>query len=1071
MTAFVQYIFNQVVEVAVSLKAELLLFVLAFTLHHTLFRGNVFLRHCKGEGPPRAKKQPEAPRRAPEPTPGAGEDDDAAQALQNSQAAYDRGDHRAVLRYWNQAKQCDEVPAAHLARVVEAMQRFKKDSVGILVEIRGYLRRNPAARDVRYLNRLLEPLARSLDTDVVRGVVEAFPELGVQADSATYELLIQMHFATRSFDEVAAVAAQMRRRGAAPTPRTSLALLKAALQTGQLDEAMRCYKEVAATRGSATASSAPGHLAAQLVELACRDRRAEVVLGEIEAGELPLNTDMVNALLAESARGRDAALAERVERLVENRGTAKNGRTFGLLVRGAGGDAARIAALLDEMAAAGAECVPDVAQAVLAVCVAGGDTELADRLYKQLKPEIVGQTSVILALLRFYAEAGQPEKACEIYDEHVRGRAGDDKRRSLMDSRTEKSLVAAAVQCGRKELATALLEAAPSDTARHISMIRACAAKGDLQGALATFRTLESSGAELTHSLWNTVLDACVECRDLPRAEELMRRMVAAGNADVVSYNTVIKAHLRCEHFDRARGLMDEMQAVGCKPNHVTYNELINSLMRFDKDSYRAEVWEVVDEMKRGGVQPNRITCSILLKSLRAKSSQADVTKTMDLTDCMEEPMDEVLLSSIVEACVRVGNPTLLSQKLEQLRRAGAITVTGAHTFGSLIKAHGYVRDIAGAWRCWKEMRSQHIRPTSITVGCMVEAVVTNGDVDGGYELISGLLEDERCRDQVNAVVFGSLLKGYARARRMERVWAVYQEMVTRAIEPSLVTFNALVDACARNGQMDRVPGLLSDMRQRGLEPNLITYSTMIKGSCQRGDMSGAFAMLEELRRASAGHSAGKPERPDEVVYNTLLDGCAQAGLVAEGERLLAEMQDAGVAPSNYTLTVAVRLMGQARRVERAFELAETLSAKYRFRLNSHVCCALIQACLTARDPLRAAATCERAARERLQLDARICQNLIRALLSLGQHMRAVGLLRTMMGLNGQAQPLATSERRGEAPAFDDSFVNEVVSALRAAGSDAAFLAAPLVADLRGARRPRAEAGDRKAWPNHGRRG
>lgn len=687
----------------------------------------------------------------------------------------------------------------------------------------------------------------------------------------------------------------------------------------------------------------------------------------------------------------------------------------------------------------------------MSFCSASNDVELADRLYALLQPEQYGQMPALVGLIRFYAEAGQAAKACDIYELHVKGRvaaAGDEKRWAFFDARTEKALVAAALQCGRRDVATGLLEATPADTARHIAMIRGCASKGDLERAMETFRALEESGADLTHSLWNTALDACVECRDLPRAEALMQRMVASGKADVVSYNTVIKAHLRREHYDCARALMDEMRSAGCTPNHVTYNELINTLMRSERESRRNQVWSVVDEMCAGGVEPNRVTCSILLKSLRAKSSQADVSRTLALTDAMSEPMDEVLLSSVVEACVRVGRPQLLAQKLEHFRRKGTVAVSGAHTFGSLIKAYGYVHDIEGSWRCWKEMRSQHIKPTSITVGCMVEAVVSNGDADGGYELIMGLLEDEKCRDQVNAVVFGSVLKGYSRTKKIERVWAVFEEMLSRGIEPSVVTFNAVVDACARNGQMEKVPGLLADMRKRGLEPNLITYSTVIKGYCQCADMAMAFGTLRELRHSAA--AGGGAERPDEVVYNTMLDGCMHAGLVTEGEQLLAEMEADGVAPSCYTLTVLVRLLGQARCMDSAFELVERLTVKYRFKPNAHVYAALIQACLASRDVNRAAMACERAARQRLQLEPRICQRLVRSLLSGGQHLRAVTLLRTMLGLNGQSQPLVATERRGGgANGLDEAFVHEVASTLRSAGGDTALLAAPLLGNLR----------------------
>merc|ERR1712118_66174 len=140
--------------------------------------------------------------------------------------------------------------------------------------------------------------------------------------------------------------------------------------------------------------------------------------------------------------------------------------------------------------------------------------------------------------------------------------------------------------------------------------------------------------------------------------------------------------------------------------------------------------------MQAAEVKPNQVTCSILLKSLGDLSNQSDILKTMELINTMEEPMDEVLLSSVVEACVRIGKPDLLSQTLAKLQDCGDVVVTGAHTFGSLIKAYGHAKDVNGAWRCWKEMRTRHIKPTSITIGCMVEAIVSNGDPEGGYELI-----------------------------------------------------------------------------------------------------------------------------------------------------------------------------------------------------------------------------------------------------------------------------------------------------------------------------------------------
>merc|ERR1719326_1827534 len=220
-------------------------------------------------------------------------------------------------------------------------------------------------------------------------------------------------------------------------------------------------------------------------------------------------------------------------------------------------------------------------------------------------------------------------------------------------------------------------------------------------------------------------------------------------------------------------------------------------------DGERPQIWEIVNEMKAADVKPNQVTCSILLKNLHASSSQPDILRTMELINAMEEPMDEVLLSSVVEACVRVGKPDLLTSKLAQLKGKNAIDISGAHTFGSLIKAYGHAKDIDGAWRCWKEMRSRHIRPTSITIGCMVEAVACNGDIEGAYELIHQMQEDDQCRDQMNAVIYCSVLKGFAHAKKMERVWTVWEDMLAHRIDPVLTTYNALLDACARNSAID----------------------------------------------------------------------------------------------------------------------------------------------------------------------------------------------------------------------------------------------------------------------------
>jgi len=884
---------SQIIELIVAVRSELALFVIAFGIHYVIFGG------YKANHPnPLGKKRMPIPEI--DSTPASQQQGNSGniqdfnnatpeQLLQRSQQAFDQGDYRTVLRVWASLKRHDTVPIAQFACVVESMQRLKRDSASTLSEATTFLRKRSSKLDIHHINDLLDPLAKSLDTELVMGLIEQLPTLKLSLDDRSYDILLTMHFATRNFAGVESLARDMASNDLTPSIRANLVLLKTALRTGNLQEAIVQYRAVASSPSGH--GTTPQHLSAQLVELGCRERNASSVLTVLEQSDVQLTTDALNSLLTEAVRPDGPEISARVAALARRSKATLNGRSFQLLIKAAGQDRESIAKLLNELGESGVEWGSDVATAVLAACGPDFDMMLADKLSGMVSANQSGQIPVLSSLIRFFTEAGAPEKACSVYDRSAQflntARAGQlNQRRSLLDSRTERSLAASALACGRNDLAQGNSDVAgPEETGKHIAMIGTCAKKGNLEGAFSIFSAVETAGGELTRSLYNSVLDACVECRSLERAETWMQRMKNEGVADVVSYNTLIKSHLKAERYDKARNLMSEMKKAGCKPNHVTYNELVICMSRSERPAYQAQVWDIISEMQADGVKPNCVTCSILLKNLKAYASHQDVLRTMDLVDAMEEPMDEVLLSSVVEACVRVGKPDMLVKKLDNLQATGRmVSVNGAHTFGSLIKAYGHAKDIAGVWRYWKEMRSRHVKPTSITIGCMVEAVVQNGDVDGGYELIQDLLKDVQCREQVNAVIYCSVLKGYARSRRMERVWAVWKEMLDRSIEPTIVTFNAMIDACARNGQMDAVPDLLTLMKTKGLVSNAITYSTTIKGFCQRGEIKSALGVLDEMRRATN-------LKPDEIVYNNLLDGCAQGGFVAEGERLLADMQ------------------------------------------------------------------------------------------------------------------------------------------------------------------------------------
>ena len=91
------------------------------------------------------------------------------------------------------------------------------------------------------------------------------------------------------------------------------------------------------------------------------------------------------------------------------------------------------------------------------------------------------------------------------------------------------------------------------------------------------------------------------------------------------------------------------------------------------------------------------------------------------------EPMDEVLFSSVIEACIRVGQLNLLSQKMRKYASQGGPVALTAPTYGSMINAYGQACDVERIWELWMEMLGREVQLTAITLGYLVDVLGYSG--------------------------------------------------------------------------------------------------------------------------------------------------------------------------------------------------------------------------------------------------------------------------------------------------------------------------------------------------------
>merc|ERR1719388_333439 len=559
----------------------------------------------------------------------------------------------------------------------------------------------------------------------------------------------------------------------------------------------------------------------------------------------------------------------------------------------------------------------------------------------------------------------------------------------------------------------------------------------DLGGAVRVFDRLKESGAPLSPLIYNCLLDACIQCGDMKSAEEYFTQMKQLDFADVVSYNTLLKAYLSQHQSQQAERLLKEMVKQGLPANRVTYNELLNAKV-IAKD--RKGMWKLVDDMKAAGASPNAVTCSILLKALTDHSHSDDVSRTMEVLQEMDEPMDEVLFSSVIEACIRIHRLDLLSEMMRKYAQQGGLLALTAPTYGSMIKAYGQAHDVERLWELWNEMSQREVKPTAITLGCMIDALVKNGCVDDAWQLLNTLLDDEQLHTLVNTVIYSTILKGFCMSKQINKVFTVYTQMKKFDVQCNTITYNTMLDACARCSSMDRVSQLLEDMKQGTVEPDIITYSTIVKGYCLSGDVDRAFEVLEDMKRDSK-------FAPDEILYNSLLDGCAKQHRVEEAIRLLEDMKQSGVAPSNYTLSILVKLLGRARRLSQAFTLIEELCATHGFRPNIQVYTCLMQACIYNRQMDKAMQLHDTMIEEAgCQPDQKLYTVLARGCLHASLSQKAVRVVRCAYQLLGHGM---ATPKRGQAAGVESKLLEELVSTLNWGNAGDKEAAQQLIADLK----------------------
>eukprot|EP00429_Kryptoperidinium_foliaceum_P030357 CAMPEP_0176152672 /NCGR_PEP_ID=MMETSP0120_2-20121206/77977_1 /TAXON_ID=160619 /ORGANISM="Kryptoperidinium foliaceum, Strain CCMP 1326" /LENGTH=1159 /DNA_ID=CAMNT_0017489687 /DNA_START=61 /DNA_END=3537 /DNA_ORIENTATION=+ len=964
-----------------------------------------------------------------------------------------RGEWRSAVCVWHRVKRTDEALQLDLAPVVEAMRRSGSRPAEVAEDLRAAAAERPQL--VEGIAKLPRALLQDESADLLDAILALLEDLGRPADPSAYTVLMASAVRRRRPEEVVAMAARVP--GGALTPPMRALLGAAAAQRGNLAEALEQIRKVPDAPKSGEGLLAPAAVA-QVLSLACSQELLGEAAAELRRLKLTVDVKMFDELLSSEARRTDRPATQLRQLLHAGVALGVPLRPAALQTVAAAAardkDGPGLRSLCDELeesskGADGVAVSEPLSLAMMAAANAVGDLRVASRVLEMHRAACAGAPGgrVLGAYCSALLSAGRGVEACDFFEAELLPRS------LAPDPALAESLAAAAAQAGRKELAERLpslvsaprsaalrrapLKAAPpkaqvadatgdsgaSDvdrlTAAVIAAIRACTKDRDFEGAEAAFGAAapEVAGAAAVKGAF---LEACLRCGEGSRAEGLWREM---GGSDLAAGTSMIKWHVAAGRADEALAVARDLISAGQQPGGAVFNDMLQIKVA---QNDRRGVWRIVEEMQRAGLRPSGAFCATLAKSLTSHSVPEDVRRIVRLIQDIESHPDEVLLAAVVDAFMRIRRLDVLSELLRGFRAKGARMALASPTYGSLIKAYGQAGDVGCVHELWQQMEDNGVRPTSITVGCAVEALVSNNEVEAAYELVRKQLEDPERRGVVNTVAFSTLLKGFANAKQVDRVFAVYAGMRERGVPCHTITYNTILDACAKACAMDRVAGVLQDMVASGSEPDIITYSTIAKGYCAQGDVERAMSTLKEMQ------TQGKLT-PDEIMYNSILDGCAKQHRVDDALKLLEEMKLAGIAPSNCTLSILVKLLGQARQLDRAFQMVEDLSSQNDLRPNVQVYTCLLQGCFLNKELDRAFELHDRIVKQDdcPPLDDKFYGVLARGCLQLHAPLRAVDVVRIAYRLPAGPRSRAEAIGRGPAIGVEPRALEEVAAALR----------------------------------------
>ncbi|KAF8389555.1 hypothetical protein HHK36_024071 [Tetracentron sinense] len=415
--------------------------------------------------------------------------------------------------------------------------------------------------------------------------------------------------------------------------------------------------------------------------------------------------------------------------------------------------------------------------------------------------------------------------------------------------------------------------------------------------------------------------DSCKNMRDLKQIHaQIIKEENPFAAAKLISF-CAVSPH---GSIDYAKTLFHQQQ----NPTVLAWNSLIRGLSSNKKP---LEAISSYQNMLQRGFLPNNFTFPFVLKACTESSMiqygvliHTHVIKTGLESDsyiqsslihlyaigkdlgaakklfdkCSE--MDVVSWNSMIDGYVKCGGMKLAKSVFERMACRDVVS------WNTMINGYGILGNIEEAKKLFDKMPERNV----VSWNSMLAGYVKCGDVENACRIFREI-------PQRDVVSWNALLACYAQSGRSNEALSLFDEMQAVGVKPTEATIVSLLSACSHLGALNQGARLHTYINDHKIEINTILGTALTDMYAKCGSISRATEVFYSI------------ESKDVLAWNTILIGMAMHGHSEVAHQLFKEMQDGGVAPDDITIVAMLSACSHAGMVEEGQRLLACMSSTY----------------------------------------------------------------------------------------------------------------------------------------------